>query len=271
MEALKKFEEAVETYVRPMTFPVAIKLLKREVDIPKGIKTARQFYGHRIAMCQAWAMARHNGQAVALLKDDNICPIPIMSHGLAETPEFFLSGRFYIEEHGRYSNDYEMAARYAREMPRFPAGEYVGLVTAPVQSSPKFASGTYRFPVENCNFEPDMVMVFCNPLQLMRFIGVVFHREGRRFETSIWPYGICTLFVQVQHTGRCQLGIPCYGSRQYDAPAFDEVIFMVPAAKLEEVALGLKFTHEHGIIIPPRRFLDYEPARPWYKKLRDML
>ena len=253
MEALKKFEEAVDSYIRPLTHPVAIKLLRSEADIPKGIETARKFYGHGIAgPCQGWAMARHNAESIAMLKDDIKCVIPVMAFGLVEPPEYFMNGDFYMMT-GWYADNQEMAAKLAREMPRFPAGEYVGLVTAPIQT---------------CDFEPDMVMVYCNPLQLLRFIGSVFSREGKRFEYSIWPYGICTLFIQVQQSGKCQLGIPCHGSRRYDATSFEEVIFVAPTAKLDEVTEGLKYINANQGKVATGRCLDYEPERPFWKILR---
>lgn len=253
MKSLKKLEMALNCYVRPLTYPVVVKLLRTEADIPKGISTARQFYGHRIAgPCHGWAMARHNGESVAMLRGDMTCPIPSIALGLVQSPEYFVSGDFYLMT-GWYANTREKGAKLASQVPRFTVGEYVGLAMAPIHA---------------CDFEPDMIMVFCNPTQLRRLVAAVFHVECQCFDTSIC-LDLCTIIVRVQQTARYQLGIPCWGSRTYDAPSADEVVFAAPTAKLEELAEGLKYTEEHGITIPTKRWLDYEPDNDFWRRLRD--
>ncbi len=200
-------------------------------------------------------MARHNGESVAMLKDDQICPLAIIMLGLAEPPEFFQEGNIFID---RYTTGNEAAARIADGMYKFPAGEYVGLVTAPVSA---------------CDFEPDLVMIFCNPLQLLRLIQAAVNKEGGRFPNSILPTAVCAdVIVPAIQEGRCHFGIPCLGDRRYGATSADEVIFTIPTARLEEIATGLKYTQEHGQELPPKRWLNFEPGQlDVYKKLRGML
>jgi uncharacterized protein (DUF169 family) len=253
MESWEKLGEAITECVRPLTYPIAVKLLKSETDIPKGIKTARERWGHKIAgPCQAWAMARYNGESLATLKDDMKCPIPVISYGLVEPPEFFLNGDFYVW--AGWERNKELGSKMATSMPRFPAGQYTGVVTA---------------PVHKCDFAPDMVMLYCNPLQLLRLIGSAFSMDGKRFEVSLWPLGICTIFVQVEQTGNYQLGVPCYGGRRHDMTSHEEMIFVAPAAKFEDLAYGLKYSQEHGKGFPPKRHLDYEPETVFWKRLRE--
>ncbi len=255
MEALKKFEVAIETYISPLTFPVAIKLLRSEAGIPKGIERASKVYGHKFNLCQGWAMARHNGESVAMLKDDQICPLGIIVLGLAELPEFYQEGNIFID---RYTASSEAAARIADEMYKFPVGEYVGLVTAPVPT---------------CDFEPDLVLIFCNPLQLLRLIQAAINKEGGRFPNSILPSAACAdAIVPAMLDGRCHFSIPCLGDRRYGVTSADEVIFTVPVDRLEEIAIGLKYTQEHGMVLPLHRWIDFEPVpSEVYKELRGML
>ena len=254
-EDLKKFEAAIKNYVSPLTFPVAIKLLKNEADIPAGIERASQKYGHRFNLCQGWAMARHNGESVAMLKDDQICPLGIIMLGLAELPEYYQEGNTFID---RYTASSEAAARTADEMYKFPVGEYVGLVTTPVPT---------------CDFEPDLVLIFCNPLQLLRLIQAAISKEGGRFPNSILPSAVCAdAIVPAMLDGRCHFAIPCLGDRSYGATSADEVIFTVPSNRLEEIATGLKYTQERGMVLPSHRWIDFEPvSSEVYKRLRDML
>ena len=252
---MKNFEAAIKDYVCPSTFPVAIKLLKSEADIPAGIERAGQKYGHRFNLCQGWAMARHNGESVAMLKDDMVCPLGIIMLGLAELPEFYREGNIFI---GRYTPSREAAVRIASDMCKFPAGEYAGLVTAPVPT---------------CDFEPDLVLIYCNPLQLLRLIQAAISKEGGRFPNSILPTAVCAdAIVPSLQTGRCHFAIPCLGDRRYGATSADEVVFAVPGARLEEIATGLKYTREHGQELLPKRWLDFEPTQlDAYQQLRGML
>lgn len=255
IETLKKLEAAIETYISPLTFPVAIKLLRSDADIPKGIERASKVYGHRFNLCQGWAMARHNGESMAMLKDDMVCPLGIIMLGLAAPPELYQEGSIFID---RYTASSEAAAKIADEMCKFSDGEYSGLVTAPVSA---------------CDFEPDLVMIFCTPLQLLRLIQAAVNKEGGRFPNSILPTAVCAdVIVPVIQEGRCHFGIPCLGDRRYGATSADEVIFAIPTARLEEIAAGLKYTQEHGQELPPKRWLNFEPGQlDVYKKLRGML
>ncbi len=247
MKALQEFGEAIETYTRPKTFPVAIKMLKGEADMPEGTATAKKALGHRLAVCQGWGLARHNGQSLAILKDENTCPLAMVALGLAEPPESWLRGDLYLD--WRTPNA-PAAEKSAREMPRLPATEYAGLVVAPVHT---------------CNFKPDLVLLYCDPLQASHLIGAALVREDGSFSNTIWPRGGCADFIaRPILTGECHFSVPCPGGRRYEATSDDEVVFAVPATRLAEMASGLKYVYQH-IPNTPRgitRYLDFEPVFP---------
>jgi len=249
------FAQALQSYISPLTFPVAIKLLKSGIEIPSGIERASKLYGHRFNLCQAWAMARHNGESVAMLKDDMVCPLGIIVLGLAEPPDFYRRGGIFID---RYTKSNRAAARIAEEMYKFPVGKYSGLAAAPLLG---------------CDFQPDLILVFCNPLQLLRLMQAAIHKRGGRFHNSFLPTAVCAdVLVPTVEEGRCHFGIPCLGDRRYEHTSADELIFSVPLKRVDEIAEGLKYTHEHGHLLPPPRWVDFQPVQLGvYKKLRDML
>ncbi len=255
IEALKKFEEVIETYIRPATLPVALKLLRSEQESPKGIERAQKALGHMVALCQGFGLARHNRQSLTMLKDDITCPTPIIALGLGEPPELWLKGELYKDW---YTPSPQAAEKLASEMHRFPVGKYVGVTVAPINT---------------CDFEPDLVIVFCNPLQSLTLIQASLVQEGGRFTNSMWPAGACTnAIVPTILTGRCQFTIPCAGDRKWESTSADEVIFAVPSGRLEEITSGLKYFFEHGHEMLVSRYLDFEPVHlETYRKLRDML
>ena len=255
METLKRFSEAVEAYVRPETYPVAIKMLKKKSDIPDGIKTAQERLGVMIALCQAWGKARFNGESSAMLKEDISCPIALFTLGLADPPATWSEGNLYLNW---YTSSQKAAENLASAMYKLPKGEFIGVAMSPIR---------------DCNFEPDVVVIYCTPPQIMRFIVASLMREGGRFENSIFPPGVCTeVIAPVMQMGKCRFGIPCFGDRKYEYTAEDELVFSVPFSRLEEIAEGLKFFYEHGHGLPLSRPLDHASAQlETYKKLRAIL
>ncbi len=74
MVSLNEVEKALNTYIRPLTFPLAIKMLKSEDEIPEKTRRPFQQMKIKVAICQGIGMARTLGWAVAMGKED--MPIP---------------------------------------------------------------------------------------------------------------------------------------------------------------------------------------------------
>ncbi|MGW8303066.1 MAG: DUF169 domain-containing protein, partial [Desulfobacterales bacterium] len=66
MADLKEVENALTNYIRPLTFPLAIKMLKSEDEIPEKTRRPFQQMKKKIAICQGIGMARKLGWAVAM-------------------------------------------------------------------------------------------------------------------------------------------------------------------------------------------------------------
>ena len=130
MEDVKMYREygaELERRLRLKTFPVAIKLLEKEKDIPEGAKRPLKDFGHHFSLCQTLAMSRREGKVMAMLKEDHWCFEPVVGYGLGEPPEYFLQG------HNRYPKDVatlEAGKHYAEEFPRLESGKYIGMASA---------------------------------------------------------------------------------------------------------------------------------------------
>jgi uncharacterized protein (DUF169 family) len=255
MSALEKFDNAINQYVRSETYPVAIKLVKNVAEIPDGIPSVQSQLGVSMALCQGWGKVRFNGESIAMLKEDISCPVALFTLGLADPPQDWNAGSLYLNW---YTPHAEAARKFAAAMYRLPKGKYSGVVMAPVHL---------------CNFEPDMVVVYCDPPGLMRLIVAALMKSGGRFENSIFPPGVCTeVIAPVMEQKKCRFGIPCSGDRKYEYTAKDELVFSVPFHLLNEISDGLKFFYESGHEIPSRRPLDHASAQlETYRKLRAVL
>ena len=121
------------------TYPIAIKMLESESEIPEGAVRPKRDRGEHYAVCQVFSLARRQGMTVAMFLEDHWCFEPIISYGLVETPQDYLDGftnSFFIA-------DKEAAAKHAREMTRMPVGQYAGMVIGTPEDG-EFRSRTSR-------------------------------------------------------------------------------------------------------------------------------
>ena len=130
-----------------------------------------------------------------------------------------------------------------------------------------------REVLSRLNFEPDIVLVYGNPPQIMRFIAASIMEEGGCFENSFFAPGVCAdIIAPVIQTRKCRFGIPDFGNRKHEYTANDELIFSIPFARLEEIAEGLEFFYKNCHSIPSHRSYDHPSLfSETYQKLRALL
>ena len=220
--------EELETRLQLRTSPIAIKMLRKEEDVPKGAMRPKRDIGLHLGLCQAFAKSRRERIAVAMLKEDNWCYIPVIALGLAETPDFFLQG--YTDFPSRVA-DLETAKNLAKTFPRLEYGKYIGVVSAPLRTA---------------NFEPDLVVIYCNSAQL-RCLLTGMKYQGYMVTSKLDPSGACVqCTVPVLQSRDCQLTVPCGGDRRRALAQDDELIFSIPTERLEDLLLGLRHFDEIG-------------------------
>ena len=70
LEILHKYAEDLERRIRLKTFPLAVKLIEKEEDIPKDAVRPLRDWGYHVPLCQVFATSRREGTLVAALKED---------------------------------------------------------------------------------------------------------------------------------------------------------------------------------------------------------
>jgi len=228
-----RYAGELEKYVRLDTYPLGIKLLKTQEDIPQDTKRPVRDFGHHLSTCQAFSMSRHEGTSVALLKEDMWCFEPVVGFGLEEPPLRFLEG------HNRFPQDVETleaGANFARNFPRLEAGQYIGIMSAPLETS---------------NFEPDLVMMYCTSTQLTLLLLGIAYKDGYDVTCTLSGHAACVYsVVPVLQTGKCQVALPCRGDRYAAGAQDNELIFSVPYARLDDLVTGLKAIAKAGTRLP---------------------
>ena len=70
---LKQVNEALNQYIRPQTFPLALKLCQSESELPEKVRIPVRDLGYQVTLCQAVGIARRFRWALAVSKDDQCC------------------------------------------------------------------------------------------------------------------------------------------------------------------------------------------------------
>ena len=82
LKTYRKYGEELELKLRLQTSPIAVKMIKNESDIPENALRPEINHGKHYAQCQVFSLSRRDRMTVAMLKEDNWCPGPVMAYGL---------------------------------------------------------------------------------------------------------------------------------------------------------------------------------------------
>jgi len=255
VNALRQYAEEFERRLRLKTFPIAVKMLAEEGDIPEGSTRPKRDLGYHLAACQAFAMSRREGTSVTMLKEDMWCSESVIGFGLAEPPQYFLDG------YSRYPDDnatLEAGSTWAREFPRFEAGRYIGIASSPLATA---------------RFEPDVIIMYCDSTQLKILLSAAAWREGHELTCTVSGKGACVYaVVPVMQHGRCQVTAPCAGDKRFAMSQDCEMIFAAPYAKTEELLEALRHLDKYGLRLPLTYMMMPEyKLRESYLKIGEMM
>jgi len=246
-----EYAEELDKELRLKYFPLAVKLLEKEEDIPEGAKRPLRDLGHHLPLCQAFQMSRSSGTLLAMLKEDMWCFEPVISLGLAEPPQYLLDG------HARFPytlKTLEASRNWVRSTPRLELGKYIGIASSPLKTA---------------NFDPDVVMVYCNPYQCKQLLLAAGWEQGRDVTSTVTGHaGTCLYtFVPAIQTGEYQVTVPCGGDYKRAACAEDQLIFTAPKGKLESLMSGFRYLVKRGLRGPlaPTLMPEYEMIESFMK------
>jgi len=183
--------------------PVAIKLVLTEKDVPEGISKIKKNVRH----CEMVQMAAQGSTFYATAKEQS-CKGGAGAIGLMEPPEKVKSGEMYYSL-GRFSS-LGSAKRTVDAIPKID----------PIMKAIVYA------PLETAPFDPDVVVVICNPKQAMQLAQAMVYTLGGRFEADFAGIqSICGDAVAGPYTTkRPNITLGCNGSRKFADIKSDDVI-----------------------------------------------
>lgn len=244
MADLKEIDQALTTYIRPLTFPLAIKMLKSEEEIPEKTRRYFQQMKQKVAICQGIGMARKWGWAVAMGKEDMQCSLGAAPFGFFKNIDFYNEGNLAA---GMFTASKEIGKKEEDLVGRFEYGQYSHILVAPVNRTA---------------FEPDLYMIYGNPAQVMRLIQGALYNEGGAIQSSSMGRLGCAAMITVMKNDACRYLVPGNGDRIFGMTQDFEMTFMMPASKVDTVLEGLAKTHKVGVRFPITSFFDFQATFP---------
>ncbi len=249
----KTLNDAIEQHTRPSTFPLGIKMVTSAEQIPEKAKRPGRDLKVDSALCQGMSIARHYGWTIAVSRDDISCPIGATLFGFQPQVERFTQGHCCA---GMYTKDAAAGAKTEAAAPCFSFGQYYAMVTG---------------PLNRIDFEPDVVLVFGTPAQVMRLVTGALWESGGYIHSRFSGRTDCAdEVIETMQTGKPQVILPCYGDRIFGQTQDHEMAFAFPYSFAQAMITGLEGTHKGGVRYPIPHYLRYTGTfPPSYEELRN--
>jgi len=227
----EKLIRRMELLLRLKSFPVAFKMLEQKEDLEK-IAFMRRVQ-HKSTLCQLITLVRNFDWTVGADLDDFLFPACPSMLGLTDVPEYGQDGTFRSIIWVATKKD---GQKYEASIPRLPLGKYKAVVMAPLVYKP---------------FEPDIVLIYANPAQMMLLINALQFEKYEVMQFFCVGESSCSdAIARCYLDGKPSLTIPCYGERRYGHAQDDELVIAIPAGMMTKALRGLEALYRRGVRYP---------------------
>lgn len=229
---MEHFLTTIRETINPDTQPVGVNLV-RDTSLIEGLRI--KIHGKRLAICQQIAYSRMYSWSTWADAGLSHCVIGAACTGMIQPPQRIMNGSVNT---GVYQETQQAAVAMQQSMPRVRS-DVAGVLTYPLAR-----------PFNGMT--PDLVVLYVNSAQAMRFVqAFLYHQGGEFVMKSSGDAGVCSRAVaQVSITGEPTVEIPCMGDRRFAMSQDHEMIVGIPFAWLGRAAEGLAATHKAGIRYP---------------------
>jgi uncharacterized protein (DUF169 family) len=233
MDDLAKLGLELEDRLRLRTKIIAYKKLERAQDLAT-IPDVRRIE-RPMTFCQIPDMVRVHEWTVGVTTHDQMTGRCMKFCGLQEPADEETRIEAAVLA-TTWMPSYEESLKQQAEYPRIPAGEAIVLA-----------------PLTQGVFEPDVIMLYGNPAQIMMFMCGLQKRQYESFSFSFIGEGDCAnSLARCYTTGKPALGLGCYGERAMGQMADGEIVLALPPGELERAVLGLRELAAVGFKYPIR-------------------
>ena len=243
MKGWQDLGKGLRRCINTETFPVAIKILKEKGEIPSGTRTPLKDLKVKMAHCQAQAIARKYGWTIAMTKEDLGCAISGHNYGWEIADQ---EGAIDFLTRMNYAGDRAAALKILQSHRALEPGQCEAVVYSPLEWS---------------KIEPDVILIYLNPAQLMRCLHGSTQRTGQPVSSTFsgraasCTEGVLGAFLDQSP----KVVVPGNGDRVWATTQDHEMAYAIPSSHLKDLVEGLAKTHEKGIRYPIPSFLRYQP------------
>jgi len=220
-----------ENALRLKTKIIAYRRLEKaeELDKIKNVIRLDRFF----TFCQVPFIVRVNGVTVGITKADKIQDRCSRLFGLRAATEKSMNAEAAMLSTTWFRSPEEALVQQG-DYYRIPVGEAIVLA-----------------PLTKQKFEPEVLLLYGNPAQVMMVMCGLQKVKYERFSFSFIGEGACSdSLAQCYVTGRPSVSIPCYGERSMGGVSDDEIAIALPAGELERTVSGLKELAKIGFKYP---------------------
>jgi uncharacterized protein (DUF169 family) len=243
MEKWRNTGARLEEFIRPATFPVAVRFLGEGEEPPEKARRPLEETGGPIAICQGLTLTRRRGLTMAFGLEDSSCALATVAYGWDDNLDPRFMTTFF--EMMNYARD-EIAAKNRIEgMARLKPNRYPMLVLSPLART---------------RVQPHLILIYANPAQIMRLVHAATSWTGERVPADFGGIagscneGILRTFIDDMP----RVALPGNGDRVFAATQDDELIFAFPAAWSDKIIDGLEATAARGVRFPVPTLMDYQ-------------
>ncbi len=254
---LKAVNEALSKYVRPQTFPVAIRMCSPGENVPEMARHPKRDLGLHVPLCNAIAIARRYGW-VMTIDHEQSCWVASACLGFLPIKEDVADGTMQ-ERLGIWGHKKEEAAKFLDGLTKFEYGRYDRVLVA---------------PLHRASFEPEVVLVYGTPAQIWLLVSgyLLVTGEFSLAASLSMGAGCITYVAKTMRTDAPQFGLLGVGER-FNHAQDHECSLSIPISKVETFVEGLSFGHKVGVYrYPVPSFLRYDAEHPpGYDKMLEYL
>jgi len=245
---LQEIGKGISALIRPQTFPLAIKLAASEAELPEKCKRPHRDLKIQNFLCQNLKMARTYGWTVGVTPDDCSCVLARHALGWAtggEEQDFREFGANFML--GVYAKTKQSALEFIETIGGLTPGSVAAVVVS---------------PLEWTKVNPDVVLLYVNPAQVMRLTqGFLYEGGGAILSSFTGRMGSChDGIIKTYLTRSPQVVIPGNGDRVWGNTQDNELLFALPTRELPRLLEGLQATHDAGIRYPVPTYMNFEPG-----------
>ena len=248
MENYEGIANLIRDELRLRGFPIAVKYLKGRDDFPEKTRQPSIDLKKRITICQAVTMARIYGWTVGLTKEDLICVPAMIAFGFSDSknPADNLAGLLC---------DIDLAKN--------PDTAQKELSSMSVSSSEP-SRAILLAPLAKGIMEPDVIVIYGNPAQVMRMVQSLVYSSGSRISGNFGGKIECTEYLLSPYLEqKPKIAIPGNGDRIFSMTQDDEMALSIPNSFLSDLCDGLKKAGRSiGARYPVTFYQNFQPKFP---------